>query len=148
MTDREEFLAGDRPEDVFMYFADEAVDGIDALADYGDRVEEGVVLVVEGDSGRSAFQKATGQDPMNFAQRAMQTEGTVDADCTGGQCPAAGHEAGEGASSDHTARFVFAFAEEQNEEVGGLYAEGAVIHAYVSCSCGEAYSDKWVAGEK
>ena len=142
MSDREAFLAGERPEDVLMYFASEAVSGIDALADAGEPVEGGAVLVVEGEQGRSAFQSATGLDPMNFAREAMGTEGVVDADCTGGTCPAA--EDG----GDHDARFVFAFAEAQNEEVGGLYAEGDVIHAYVSCSCGQAYSDKWVAGQR
>ena len=48
----------------------------------------------------------------------------------------------------HDTRFVFAFAEEQNEEVEGLYNEGDVIHAYVQCTCGTAYSEKWLAGEK
>ena len=64
MSDREEFLAGDRPEDVFMYFADDAVSGIDALAGHGERVDDGVVLVVEGDSGRSAFQRDEDDNPM------------------------------------------------------------------------------------
>jgi hypothetical protein len=32
--------------------------------------------------------------------------------------------------------------------VGDIYAEGDVIHGYVSCSCGTAYSDKWVVGER
>ncbi|WP_436929049.1 DUF5807 family protein [Halosimplex halobium] len=143
MSDREEFLAGDRPEDVFMYFADDAVSGIDALAGHGERVDDGVVLVVEGDSGRSAFQRATDLDPMAFAKQAMPNEGTVDADATGGVCPDSDDTEGP-----HDARFVFAFAEEQNEEVEGLYQEGDVIHAYVQCTCGTAYSEKWLAGEK
>ncbi|WP_135363554.1 DUF5807 family protein [Halosimplex halophilum] len=143
MSDREEFLAGDRPEDVFMYFADDAVSGIDALAGHGERVDDGVVLVVEGDSGRSAFQRATDLDPMAFAKQAMPNEGIVDADATGGVCPDSDDTEGP-----HDARFVFAFAEEQNEDVEGLYNEGDVIHAYVQCSCGTAYSEKWLAGEK
>jgi hypothetical protein len=147
MTDREEFLAGERPEDVLMYFAEDAVSGADALADTrtGERVETGVVIVVDGEEGRGAFQSVTGHDPMQFAQGAMGTEGTVDANCTGGTCPNA---ADDGSDEPHVARFVFAFAEEQNEEVGDLYAEGDVVHAYVSCSCGTAYSDKWVVGER
>jgi hypothetical protein len=142
MSDRTAFLAGERPDDVLMYFAEDAVSGIDALADLGERTERGVVLVVEGERGRSAFESATGLDPMAFAKDAMGTEGTVDTDCTGGTCPAA--EAG----GDHAARYVFAFAEAQNEEAGGLYADGDVVHAYVACSCGETYADKWVAGER
>ena len=147
MSDRAAFLAGDRPDDVLMYFSESAVSGIDALADLGERVEDGVVLVVEGERGRGAFESATGLDPMAFAKDAMGTEGTVDPDCTGGTCPAAGggDDALPGA---HEAKFVFAFAEEQNEEVGDLYAEGDVIHAYVACTCGETYSGKWVAGER
>jgi len=152
MTDREEFLAGERPEDVLMYFAEDAVSGIDALADTrtGERVETGVVIVVDGEEGRGAFQSVTGHDPMQFAQQAMGTEGTVDPDCTGGTCPNASDDGGDDDDSGepHEARFVFAFAEEQNEEVGDLYAEGDVVHAYVSCSCGQAYSDKWVVGER
>lgn len=141
--DRAAFLAGDRPDDVLVYLSEEAVSDPDALEAYGDRVESGVVLVLPGEEARSVFQRAAGIDPMAFARKAMETEGEIRRDCTGGTCPASGPSGG----SDHTARFVFAFAEEQNEEVGGLYAEGEVIHAYVACTCGQRYSDKWVAGE-
>jgi hypothetical protein len=143
MSDREEFLAGERPEDVFMYFAEEGINGVEALENVGERVEDGIVLVVDGDSGRSAFQRAVGVDPMAFAKEAMGTDGEVFADCTGGVCPAS-----DGDEEGHDAEFVFAFAEEQNEDVEGLYAEGDVIHAYVQCACGQAYSEKWLADEK
>lgn len=153
MSDREEFLAGERPEDVLMYFSDEAVSGIEALAERGERVDGGVVLVVDGEKGRSAFQSAVGVDPMQFAKRAMGTEGMVYPDCTGGVCPGVdgpggADDAGDEADEDHDARFVFAFAEEQNDEVGGLYAEGDVVHAYAVCNCGQRYSQKWVVGER
>jgi hypothetical protein len=133
---REEFLAGKRPDDVAFFLHEDAVSGIDALVDKGERTDEGVLLVVPGDSGRSAFQSATGIDPMALAEEAMGTESAVDRDLTGGVCP-------EG--EDHDARIVFAFAEEQNEDVEGLYTEGDVIHAYVACECGERYSEKWLA---
>ncbi|WP_302081707.1 DUF5807 family protein [Salinibaculum rarum] len=139
-SDRAAFLAGDRPEDVLIYLDEAAVSNPDALEAHGERVDDGLVLVLPGDKARSVFQKAAGIDPMAFAKEAMGTEGHIDADCTGGTCP-------EGDGDDHQARFVFAFAEEQNEEVGDLYAEGDVVHAYVSCSCGTAYSDKWVVDE-
>jgi len=156
MGDRAAFLAGERPDDVLMYFAERAVSGVDTLADLGERTDEGVVLVVDGDRGRSAFQSATGLDPMAFAKDAMATEGSVAPDCTGGTCPAAdgtgdeaaGTNGGDGSSGAHEVRFVFAFAEERNDEAGGLYAEGDVVHAYVACACGETYSDRWVAGER
>jgi len=144
MSDREEFLAGERPDDVLLYFSDEATSGIESLVDLGERVEGGAVLVVDGEEGRGAFQAATGLDPMGFAKDAMSNEGTVDPDCTGGTCPATE----ERPDDPHEARFAFAFAEEQNEEVGDIYAEGDVVHAYVSCTCGESYSDKWVVGER
>lgn len=140
-SDRAAFLAGDRPEDVLVYLADEAVANPGALETYGDRVDGGTVLVLPGTRARSVFQQAAGIDPMAFAREAMGTEGRVDADCTGGTCP-------NDDGGDHRARFVFAFAEEQNEDVGDIYAEGDVIHAYVSCSCGTAYADKWVVGER
>jgi hypothetical protein len=140
-SDRAAFLAGDRPEDVLIYLDEAAVSNPEALETHGERVDGGIVLVLAGDKARSVFQQAAGIDPMAFAKEAMGTEGTIDADCTGGTCPA-------GDGDDHEARFVFAFAEEQNEEVGDLYAEGDVIHGYVSCSCGTAYSDKWVVGQR
>ncbi|MFB6172769.1 MAG: DUF5807 family protein [Haloarculaceae archaeon] len=141
---RAAFLRGDRPDDVLVYLPDRSVSDPDALADHGERAADGTVLVLPGERGRAAFQRATGIDPMTFAQRAMQTEGEIDPDCTGGTCPAA--DPGD-PPGDHRIRFVFAFAEEQNEEAGGRYAAGDVVHAYAHCSCGAAYSDRWVVDE-
>jgi hypothetical protein len=143
MTDskRDAFLAGERPEDVAFFLAEDAVDDLGKLEDYGESVPGGIVIVVDGDDGRNAFQAATGKDPMAFAKQAMAEEGVVSPSLTGGTCP-------EGEGPDHGTRFVFAFAEEENEEVGGLYGEGDVIHAYAQCECGTAYSQKWVAGER
>ncbi|GAA0665288.1 DUF5807 family protein [Natronoarchaeum mannanilyticum] len=155
MTDaRKEFLAGQRPEDVAFYVADDAVDDPSTLDEYGERVADGTLIVVEGEAGRSAFQAATGTDAMGFAKQAMGAEGEIHEDLTGGACPDAdggdadGGDADDSDADGHEARFVFAFAEEQNEDVGGLYGEGDVIHAYAQCACGAAYSHKWVAGER
>ncbi|WP_336001669.1 DUF5807 family protein [Halorientalis halophila] len=136
---REQFLAGERPDDVLLYFDERAVDGMDRLAKVGESTDDGVVLVLDGEEGRTAFQRATGVDPMTLAQSAMGNEGEITDGCTGGNCP----DAAEG--GDHYARFVFAFAEAENEDVGGLYAEGDVVHAYAQCECGTTYSEKWVA---
>jgi hypothetical protein len=144
MTDRSEFLAGERPDDVAFFLQEDAVENIGALEDYAETVDDGVVLVLPGEQGRSAFQKAAGVDPMQLAQQAMGTEGTIAADLSGGFCPAEDDEPEE----EHTVRFVFAFAEAQNEEAGGIYAEGDVVHAYAVCNCGERYSDKWVVGDR
>jgi hypothetical protein len=141
--DREAFLAGDRPEDVLVYLDERVLSDPGALEAHGERVGDGIVLVLPGEEARGVFQRAAGIDPMAFARQAMDTDGEVTPECTGGSCPA-----DEDAGDDHDARFVFAFAEAQNEDAGGLYAEGAVLHAYVSCTCGERYSDKWVAGER
>lgn len=138
---RAAFLAGERPDDVHIYISEDAVSDLDALAEHGERIDGGIVLVMDGERARSVFQRTTGIDPMALAQDAMGTDGEVDPDCAGGTCP---EDDGEG----HEPRFIFAFAEEQNEAVGGLYAEGDVIHAYVACDCGERYSEKWVAGER
>jgi hypothetical protein len=140
MTDRAEFLAGERTGDVLIYLAAEAVSKPKALADstYGEAVDGGVVLVLDGEDARGAFRNATGIDIMGFAQEASGTDGAVADDCLSATCP------NEGDGDDHTTQFVFAFAEEQNEEVGGIYAEGDVIHAYASCLCGEAFSEKWL----
>jgi len=150
MDDRRvSFLAGDSPDDVLMYLSETAVSNVETLAKRGERVPGGVVLVVDGERGRAAFERAVGVDPMAFAGTAMRTEGRIDPDCTGGVCPDA--ETGGpvmGNDTDHSIRFLFAFAEERNEEAGGLYAEGDVVHAYAQCSCGAAYSEKWVAGER
>lgn len=139
-TPYEEFLAGERPEEILIFLAEDVVGNPDALGGVAEDVGNGVVLVLPGDQGQTTFERTTGIDPMDFAGVAMQTDGHIDHDCTSGDCPS--EDAG-----DHDLKFVFAFAEEQNEEVGGLYAEGDVIHAYASCSCGETYSDKWVVDE-
>ncbi|MFB6305120.1 MAG: DUF5807 family protein [Haloferacaceae archaeon] len=146
MTDEralDEFLAGDRPDEVALFLADDELDEAGALADRGTRVDGGVVLVMPGERGRSAFAAGTGTDAMAFAREAMDTEGTVSARLDGGECPEA-----DGSDEPHRARFVLAFAEERNEEVGGIYAEGDVVHAYARCTCGASYSDRWVAGER
>lgn len=145
MSDYDAYLAGDRTDHVALYLSDSYVSDVESLADRADaeRVAEGVVLVVDGERGRSVFQKITGMAAMDFGSAAMDNPSHVDADLAGGDCP----EAASG-SGDHHPEFVFSFAEAQNEDVGGLYAEGDVIHAYVYCSCSTAYSDKWVAGER
>lgn len=141
MSDRlAAFLAGELPDDVALYLADTAVDEPDRLADHGVRVDGGVVLVVTGERGRTVFQSLTGGNVMEFAQRAGNRDGEIDPELAGGRCPDA---TGEG-DTDHSARFVFAFAEPQNDEVGDIYADGDVIHAYAQCECGTAYSERWV----
>jgi len=141
MTDREEFLAGNRPDDVAIFLAADAVSNPGALAEYAENVDNGIVLVLPGEKGRSAFQSVAGTDPMALAQEAMDTTGDIDDDLTGGTCPVTQDEP----DGDHHVQFVFAFAEAQNDEVGGMYAEGDVIHAYAVCACGERFSQKWVA---
>lgn len=143
MPSLSEFLAGDLPDHVAIFLSDAAVDDAEALAAHGERVDGGVVLVVEGDRGRRVFRTATGLDVMALAGEATQNPGTVASDLAGGECPNATN-----APQSHAPRFVFSFVEAQNEEVGGLYAEGDVVHAYAACECGQAYADKWVAGER
>lgn len=136
-TDREAFLSGERPSDVHIYLHEDSVSEIEALESYGERTDDGIVLVMDGEQARGVFQKSTGIDPMALAQEAMKTDGEVSPECTDGTCP------DEGDGDGHEPKFIFAFAEEQNEAVGGIYAEGPVIHAYVACECGTRYSDKW-----
>jgi hypothetical protein len=156
VTAREAFLAGERPGDVAMVLADSYLRNAEALADRADRVDGGYVIVVDGERGRRLFPKVAGGAPMEFAQEATKREGTVDRDLAGGACPAAeedgtdGDDAagGDGEGEAHAVRFVLAFAQEQTDDVGGPYEEGDVIHAYARCSCGVAYSDRWVAGDE
>jgi hypothetical protein len=131
------FLAGDRPDDVLVYLHEAGVGSVEDLLDLGTPVDDGVVLVLPGDDGQAAFRSATGLDPMEFAGAAMDTDGEIDDDCTGGACP-------DGDDGDHYARFVFAFVEPQNDGAGGLYAEGDVVHAYAACDCGTTYAEKWI----
>ena len=142
MDDRfEAFLAGTRPDDVAAFFSTATLSDAETLAaeSYATAVEGGVRIVVPGEAGRAAFESATGVDPMDFAGQAMGTEGEIAETLAAGTCPAA-EEPGP-----HEVEMAFAFAEEQNDDVGGLYAEGDVIHAYAKCSCGQAYAEKWLA---
>jgi hypothetical protein len=136
----EAFLRGERPDDILVYLHEEGVGSMDDLLEIGTGVDDGVVLVLPGEEGRAAFERATGLDAMDFAGMAMKTDGEIDDDCTGGACP----EAAENPDEDHYAKFVFAFVEAQNEAVGGLYAEGDVLHCYAACACGTTYSEKRV----
>lgn len=141
MSKLSEFLAGERLEDVALFLADDQLDEGGKLADAGEEVDGGVVLVRPGEQGRKLFSAGTGQDAMEFAKEAMGEGGSVDVDLAGGDCPA-----GEGDA--HEVKYVFAFAEAENHDVGGMYAEGDVIHAYAKCACGESYSEKWVVGSR
>jgi len=148
MTDAlESFLAGDRPDDVVLFLSDRVVDDPEPLLTYGEAVDGGVVLVMDGETGRSVFKRATEMDAMGFAGRAMGTEGEIARDLTDATCP----KRSDGETpppGEHEPRFVLAFAEAENPEVGGRYAEGDVIHAYAHCRCGAAFSAKWVVGER
>lgn len=148
MSDREAFLAGDRLDDVALFLTDDYLDEQGKIANYGETVDGGVILVEPGDKGRQLFAAGTGMKAMEFAQSAMGTEGDIADDLGGGECPATEsdetEQETEADESDHGIRFVFAFAEAQNEEVGGLYADGDVIHAYAQCECGQSYSDRWL----
>ena len=141
MDDLTAFLAGDRLDDVAIYVADTVVDTDHPLSTAGIAVDGGVVVVVAGETGREAFADSTGLDPMAFAKQAMDRTGEIDDRLAGGVCPAAADDP----TASHHIEFGFAFAEAENEEVGGLYAEGDVIHAYAHCSCGTDFSQKWVA---
>jgi len=138
MARYDSFLRGERPDDILIYLHEEGIGSMDSLAEIGVRVDDGIVLVLPGEEGRAAFQRATGLDAMDFAGMAMDTDGEIDADCTGGSCP------DSDGSGEHYAKFVFAFVEEQNEAVGGIYADGDVRHGYAACACGTTYSEKSV----
>jgi hypothetical protein len=90
------------------------------------------------------FRRATGVDAMSFAGTASDREGVVDPGMTAGDCP---DDDGDG-DGGHALQFLLGFAEEQNAEAGGRYAEGDVVHAYAACECGVAYSDRWVVGDR
>lgn len=156
MSKLAEFLAGERTDDVALFITYDHLDAQGKLANYGEDVDDGVVLVVPGDDGRQMFAAGTGLDAMEFAREAMGEEGEIHRDLGGGECPRAGDDPTEedaepgdespDAPEEHRVKFIFAFAEEQNAEVGGIYEEGDVVHAYAQCTCGASYSDRWVAG--
>jgi hypothetical protein len=135
MSDLDAFLAGDRLDDVALFLSDDYLDDAGNLADHGERVDGGIVLVLDGERGRDLFAQATGVGAMQFAKAAMDTDGHVDRDLAGGDAP-----------DGSAVVFVLAFAEAQNEEVGGLYAEGDVVHAYAQTAEGNPFSDRWVVG--
>ena len=155
MDDLTAFLAGDRLDDVAIYVADSFFDGDHPLSTAGIAVDGGVVIVIPGETGREAFADSTGLDPMQFAKQAMDRTGEIDPRLAGGDCPEADTTAGgdgdnetngdDETADDHHVEFIFAFAEAENEEVGGLYADGDVIHAYAHCACGTDFSQKWLA---
>ena len=144
MSHRSAFLAGDRHDHVALFLTRSYLDSEGKLPKMGEAVDSGYVLVVPGDDGRRAFAAGTGMEAMEFARGAMDTRGHVSRDLDGGECPRREADA----EASHDVEFVFAFSEAQNEEVGGLYARGDVIHAYAHCACGASYSDKWVVGEE
>lgn len=142
MSTRQAFLAGERPDDVAIYLADAHLENPGALAERAERVDGGYVLVLDGQQGRELLPRIAGQGAMEFAQAATANEGWVATGLTEATCP--DDENGD----DHVLRFVLAFAQEQTEDVGGPYEAGDVIHAYAQCSCGTAYADRWLVGER
>jgi len=143
MCDQEAFLAGRCPDHVGIYHAEETLTDRGSIERFGERVAGGVMLVVEGDRGRAAFEKAIGEDPMAFARSAGDRDGRVDRDITGGSCPESVGEDGDD-EGGHRAQVIFAFVQEQLDDADGIYTEGDVMHAYVRCACGVDYSEKWL----
>ncbi|MFP4626256.1 MAG: DUF5807 family protein [Natronomonas sp.] len=149
----ESFLEGGRPDHVGIFLHESAVDSVETFVDrdLGVRLETGVVLVLPGPAGRKLFHRATGLEAMTFAGGAMKTEGVIVNDLTGGSCPDASGDGNadenDGSRTDHEAKFIFAFVEAENEDAGGIYADGPVLHAYAACECGTTYSDRWVVAE-
>lgn len=141
---RRAFLAGERPEDVLIYLNEGGVSNSESLTEHGERVDDGVVLVLAGDRGRRVFEQIAGVPAMTFAGAAMDADGEISAGCTSGVCP----NTQSNPDGVHHIRVLLAFAEQQNEEAGGLYAEGDVIHAYAGCLCGTTYSDRWVTNSQ
>lgn len=149
MTDAlETFLAGERLDDIALFLADAFVDDPETLTDRGVRVDDGVVFVVDGEHGRQVFRSIIGADAMGFAQEAGAVESDIAPDLSGGACPDDDTEDGQEHRDEHVTQFVFAFAEARNEDVGGIYGEGDVIHAYARCNCGAGYSHRWVVGTR
>ncbi|MFD1640333.1 DUF5807 family protein [Halohasta litorea] len=143
MDKLEQFLAGERLDDVAIHIDESQLGGDHNLGSAGEEVDTGIVLVVPGEAGRNAFQQATGIGAMEFAKEAMGRDGEIESTLAGGVCPD-----DDGDDGDHNIEFVLSFAEAQNEEVGGMYEEGDVIHAYAHCSCGVNFSHKWLAGSR
>lgn len=143
MTAREAFLAGERPNDIAIYLADDHLRNPDALAERAERIGGGYLLVLPGERARRVFARVAGEAPMEFAQSAAEREGSVDRDLSGGTCP----DSGDADAGSHTVRFLLAFAQEQTTDVGGPYEEGDVVHAYAQCACGTAYSDRWLVAD-
>ncbi|KAB1193012.1 hypothetical protein GJR96_05975 [Haloferax sp. MBLA0076] len=137
-----EYLAGERLDDVALFLTHEYLDSEGKLPNMGEEVENGYILVVPGDDGRRAFAAGTGMDAMEFAQTAMGNDGDIDHDLSSGTCPDAAPD------ENHEPKFIFSFAEAQNEEVGGIYEDGDVVHAYAKCTCGATYSDRWVVDDE
>jgi len=149
MSNLDEFLAGERLDDVVFFVSDAYLDDDSRLRSVGTETDDGVRLILDGETGRSAFEAGTGMGAMEFAKTAMGADGEIARSLDGGVCPSGDDGSGDdGSETDHAVQFVFAFAEAQNDEVGGLYAEGDVVHAYAHCACGESYSHKWVIGER
>jgi hypothetical protein len=142
MDKRESFLRGDRHEDVVLFLADGTLDA-DTLSHLTNPVDNGDILIINGEDGRQAFEAATGIEAMSFAQTAMETRGHITRKLTGGECPKRTVDA-----DTHETEFIFAFSEPQNDAVGGLYSRGDVVHAYAHCTCGCNYADKWVIGSE
>jgi len=147
MSNLDAFLAGERLDDVVFYLSDAYLDDDSRLRNVGTETDGGVRLILDGETGRSAFEAGTGMGAMEFAKAAMGAEGEIARSLDDGACPFA-DDAGGDSDDRHDVSFVFAFAEARNEEVGGLYAEGDVVHAYARCTCGESYSHKWVVGDR
>lgn len=128
---RAAFLRGDRPDDVAIFVADDYTDTT-ALAERGERVDGGVLLVLPGPDGRAVFERLTDLEPMQFAREAGRTEGQIHEDLSGGTCPE---------SAEHTVQFILAFVQSETPSAGGKYAEGDVLHGYAACECGTAFSE-------
>jgi len=108
MSNLDEFLAGERLDDVVFYLSDAYLDDDSRLRNVGTETDGGVRLILDGETGRSAFQAGTGMGAMEFAKTAMGAEGGSRDCSTTGRV-----RSPRRSPTTIEIRFIFAFAEAQ-----------------------------------
>ncbi|WP_254280489.1 DUF5807 family protein [Haloarcula marina] len=144
MQSHEQFIAGNRPGHIMLFQHENATSLPDDASKVAKNAAEGKMIIQPAVMARDLIDKVLVPNISQFTELSQKRQGNIEPYLTSGDCP----EANSNHDEDHIIEQLFAFVQPKHNSLGGIYADGDVMHAYARCSCQVHYSDRWVIASK